>query len=244
VGHAKRLAWIGAFARTASPHLLLWLDHPESEIRSAMRDALTAIGSPLPAQSHSRADLAAIVAAFLSDDDPDARSEAAACLEQLGADALGACPALRAALSDPVMEVRVRAAATLWSLAADPAVLPVLLDALEELILADSEDASPPRHYTLERAARTRLVNMATGGLARMGTSAAPAVPALSRAFASDWLRCRGTKDAFASIGEPALPALREFARSSDDYVRRDAEEVLAALRTAGSGDGVSNSFG
>ena len=217
---ARALAVLGPKARPAVPALLRSLsglrpidrrDHVRALAEAGADDLLVdALGSPgkgvregvIEALKQAGAPVARRLIAALGSADPRVRAGAAEALSGLGSGGKPGLAALRTALGDEVVLVRVQAARGIWKLDGDSAAaVPVLVQALQ-----GGDDAA--------RA-------LAAGALGEIGPPAAgEAVPALAAALANEHLSVHGAAllalEKMGPTAAPAVPAIAAMRLSSD----------------------------
>jgi HEAT repeat protein len=199
------LRGLGRRAALAVPDLLGACDDPDGRVRDAAWAALAGLAP------HGREALAGA----LGDHRPAVRAAGAGLLVLAGSpeQLLDHVPVLRKALKDGDGRVRLAAAATLAEVVPnEPGVVPVLEGAVEDHALAPASRA------------------LAARALARLGSRAVSAVPALERARADlgatrgafeDWLEVSRARSLLRAIAE---------AKGSSAEGRRDALRGLAIL--------------
>lgn len=196
----------------------------------------------------------------LTADDEETRSQAAADLAHLGADALAAAPPLLAALRDPAEAVRLNAAHALGAMG-EP-LIPALISALTEEAIAMADQISakmpgnprgsnPPACFAAHALAAigqptvASLLNllhhdhwcvraMAVDTLGNLGPLAQSATTAVAALLNDDHPRVRRhAAEALGRFGPgaaAALPALIDHVRDSDMRVRYNAALALAKI--------------
>jgi HEAT repeat protein len=243
------LVSLGPEADAAAPALVALLSEPSSYVRERAVDALASIGSgAVPALNKALGSSNAVVVEW-----------AARALERVGRKARSAEPALLAAFGRTSASTRRAVAGALAAVvnkAENPALIPALAVALsatdlerkEQIVaLLDAFGAGPHagelrRHADLVVAALVREVRaqdaaeklrrQVIGTLARLGTAAQTAIPALIDELERDKLTIDAAQ-ALRAIVAPDAPAA-ELTRALKDKAGLDDRQTALALSAAG----------
>lgn len=176
---------------------------------------------------------------------PAGRARAARALGKLGTAAVGALPALLAAVEDAdqaVREASVQAVAALGPPAVGPLIQ--LLSHTDKYVrrnatwgLGKLGLAARPAMAALCAALHDtdpRTASGAAQALGSLGTAAAPAVPALTEAMrGTNVVLCRLAAKALSQIGPPAVPTLLAHLRHHDPFVRGEAAVAIGWVGAA-----------
>lgn len=191
-------------------------------------------GDPAPALN--------VLKPALNDPSPQVRARAARRLGEMGSAAAKTAPDIGKALRDPFPEVRKQVGTALYRVKVP---LPDLLAALDQSdilnpvcdgLIAVGPDAIAPLIQVVADAKASLLTRAnAASALARFGTRATAAAPALADAVKqpSAPLRERAA-GALRQIGPAAVPALADLLRDKEEDVRRLAAQALLAIPPQG----------